>query len=79
MRFFKSLWLIPMGERLSVSPFFLIMAAAAMFFGYADMFFIAYLSAFFHECAHIAAARSLRDTAVRDLRKARRGLCKEPI
>ncbi len=60
MRFFKSLWLIPMGERLSVSPFFLIMAAAAMFFGYADMFFIAYLSAFFHECAHIAAARSLR-------------------
>ena len=59
MRFFKSLWLIPMGKRLSVSPFFLILAAAAIFCGYAEMFFIAYLSALLHECAHIITARAL--------------------
>ena len=60
MKFFKSLWLIPMGTRLSVSPFFLIMAGFAILWGYADMFFIAYASALVHECAHIIMARSLK-------------------
>ncbi len=60
MKFFKSLWLIPIGRRISVSPFFLIMTAASIAWGYWDIFFISYASALIHECAHILTARSLK-------------------
>lgn len=58
MRYFKGL--VPIGKRVAVSPLFLVLAAASVLGGYADMFFIAYASALVHELAHIAAANRLK-------------------
>lgn len=56
----KNLWLIPIGRHISVSPFFIVLGFASVMWDYADVFFVSYLSAFLHECAHIVTARALK-------------------
>ncbi|HIV86451.1 MAG TPA: M50 family metallopeptidase [Candidatus Monoglobus merdigallinarum] len=66
MRFFsrisgvlKAAWLIPVGEKAAVCPWFIVLAAASVVGGYAGMFFGAYAFALLHELAHLCAARLL--------------------